>query len=246
VPLIHKGNIPEKFYWAGQYEHYFGKGDKTNDFRIHLIIPVAKGRVGIEAKYVPVEFFSMDSITSRTRRTFDGKAAEGKALGDVYFGTIIQLIKDHKVLPDLSFAMSCRTASGTARNYARYTDSPGYYLDFSFGDSYGKNIGFFRHVRWYGEIGFYCWQTYLDNYPQDDALLFGGGIDLDFKVFFINQSLNGYSGYMNNGDKPLVYRIDTGIKLGNSAILIGYEKGLRDYPFQCIRAGFQISGLTDQ
>jgi len=245
VPVIHKAIIPEKFYWTGLYEYYYGTGDETHDFKIHMIVPVAKGRIGLEFKYVPIEFFSMDSVVSRTRRTISGSSVNGKAFGDVYFGTIIQLIKNHSFLPDLSVAMTCRTASGTGRENARYTDTPGYYLDASFGDSYGKNNGFFQHVRWYAEIGFYVWQMYLDNYPQNDALLFGGGIDFDFKDFFVNQTLCGYAGYMNNGDKPVVYRIDSGIKMGNAALVFGYERGFRDYPFQSIRAGFQITGLTN-
>lgn len=246
VPLIHKAMIPEKFCWTGQYEYYYGPGDETHDFRTHMIVPIAKGRIGLEFKYVPVEFFGMDSVVSRTRRTISGKSVNGTAFGDLYFGTIVQLIKNHPFLPDISVSMACRTASGTAREYARYTDTPGYYFDASFGDSYGKDSGFFRHVRWYTEIGFYSWQTYLDNYPQDDALLFGGGIDFDFKDFFVNQTLSGYSGYMNNGDRPVVYRIDFGIKMGNAALVFGYEKGFRDYPFQSIKAGFQITGLTDR
>jgi len=244
VPLIHKANVPDEFYWNGVYEYYFNTGDQTQDFRTHLIFPVAKGRIGLEFKYVPVEFFKMDSAVSRMRRTIDGKAAEGAAFGDVYFGTMIQILKDHKFLPDLLVSMSCRTASGTGREYARHTDSPGYYIDASIGDTYGKNVGFFSHVRWYAQVGFYSWQTYLDNYPQNDALLYGAGIDFDFKDFFINQSINGYSGYMGNGDEPITYRMDFGIKIGKADLLFGYEKGLRDFPFQGIRAGFQVSGLT--
>jgi hypothetical protein len=156
------------------------------------------------------------------------------------------VVKNHTYLPDLSFSMSCRTASGTNRENARYTDAPGYYLDVSIGDSYGPDRGFFRHVRWYGEIGFYAWQTNVDNYPQNDAFLYGAGIDFDFKDFFIDQTLCGYSGYMNNGDQPLVYRVDLGIKMGSSALVFGYEKGLRDFPFESIRVGFQITGLTDE
>jgi hypothetical protein len=246
VPVVHKGTIPKKFYWTGLYEYYYGPGDETHDFKTQVIIPVAKGRIGLEFKYVPIEFFDMDSLVSHRRRTISGKAVDGKAFGDVYFGTIIQLIQDHPFLPDFSIAMTCRTASGTNRENARYTDSPGYYLDASFGDSYGKDKGFFRHVRWYAELGFYSWQTYLDNYPQNDAFLCGVGMDFDFKDFFLNQTFCGYAGYMNNGDKPIVYRIDLGIKMGNSAIVFGYEKGLRDYPFQSIRAGFQIMGLNDK
>jgi hypothetical protein len=246
VPVMHKAIIPEKVFWTGLYEYYYGPGDETHDFKTHLIIPVAKGRLGLEFKYVPVEFFSMDSAVSRTRRTYSGNATHGNAFGDIYFGTIVQLIRDHAFLPDFTIAMNCRTASGTGRENARYTDTPGYYFDASFGDSYGKNSGFFRYVRWYAELGFYVWQTNLDNYPQNDALLFGGGIDFDFKDFFVNQALCGYEGYMNNGDKPVVYRIDFGIKMGYAALVFGFEKGLRDYPFESIRAGFQITGLTDR
>jgi hypothetical protein len=245
VPEIHKGMIPEQFHWTGQYEYYYGEGDETHDFKIHLIIPVAKGIVGLELKYVPMEFYSMDQTVSRRRRTVDGGPVNGQSFGDVYFGTSIQLIRKHAWLPDLAISMSCRTASGTDREYARHTDTPGYYLDASIGDSYGKESGFFRHVRWYGEIGFYSWQTYLDNYPQNDALLFGAGIDFDFKDFFVNQMVGGYSGYMMNGDQPVVYRLDLGIRIGTAAVVFGYEKGLRDFPFQSYRAGFQISGLTE-
>lgn len=243
VPLLHKAIIPDRFYWSGEYEFYSGPGDKTHDFNIHIIVPAAQGRIGLEFKYVPFEIFAMDSAVSHKRRTSSGEAVEGHSFGDVYFGTVIQLVKDHAYLPDLSVAMSCRTASGTQRENARYIDTPGYYLDASFGDTYGRNLGFFRHVRWYAEVGFYCWQTYLNNYPQNDALLYGCGIDFDFKDFFINQSLRGYSGYMKNGDQPLVYRVDLGYKIGEAALVAGYEKGLMDYPFQSIRAGFQI-GLT--
>jgi hypothetical protein len=245
VPLMHKAIVPEKFFWSGQYEYYHGIGDETHDFKTHMVFPVGKGRVGLEFLYVPVEFYKMDSTVSRFRRTLSGKALEGNAFGDIYFGTMVRIIKDHAYLPDFIVAMTCRTASGTAREDARYTDTPGYYFDASLGDSYGRNTGYFQHVRWYAEIGFYAWQTYLDNYPQNDALLFGAGIDFDFKDFFINQNFCGYAGYMNNGDHPVVYRIDLGIKMGEASLVLGYEKGFKDFPFQAIKAGFQISGLTN-
>jgi hypothetical protein len=244
VPVLHKAQVPERVFWSGQYEYYYGQGDETHDFATRFVVPVAKGRIGLEFKYVPVEYFKMDSSVSRSRRTLSGEAESGNAFGDVYFGTQVQLMRNHRYLPDLVVSMACRTASGTGRENSRTTDTPGYYFDVSLGDSYGADKGFFQHVRWYAEIGFYVWQTNLDNYPQNDALLFGGGIDLDFRDFFLNQSIGGYEGYMNNGDKPLVYRVDLGIKMGEAALVFGYENGLRDFPFQSIRAGFQISGFT--
>ncbi len=240
VPTVHKAIIPQNISVTGLYEYYYAPGDETRDVRTQITVPVANGRVGLEFSYVPIEFFKMNSTVSRYRRTESGLAVNGYSLGDVYFGTVIQIIRDHVYLPDLTIGMSCRTASGTNRENSRYTDSPGYYFDAAFGDSYGRDRGFFQHFRWYAEVGFYSWQTYLDNYPQNDALLYGCGMDFDFKYFYINQSLRGYSGYMLNGDQPMVYRADLGIKLGSVALFVGYEKGLVDYPFQSIKAGFQI------
>ena len=136
--------------------------------------------------------------------------------------------------------LTCRTASGTDRENSRFTDAPGYHFDLSIGDAYRIGSGFLRQIRWYAELGFLCWQTNLDNYPQNDALLYGCGIDFDFKKLFINQSIRGYSGYMQNGDQPIVYRADLGFKFGEAAFLLGYEVGFRDFPFRSVRAGFQI------
>jgi len=242
VPELHKGKVPENIYWTGRYEYFLGKGNQTQDFYTRFIIPL-KNRVGIEFTYVPVEFFTMDSITSRLWRSFSGTPAEGHSLGDIYFGTIIQVVRNHAYLPNLSLAMTCRTASGTGREYARHTDTPGYHLDASVGDSYGSGEGFFKSFSWYLEGGFLVWQTYLDDYPQNDAWLYGAGIDLSFRDFYINQDLRGYSGYMNNGDQPLVYSAELGIRIGTAAFTFGYENGLRDYPFQCFRTGICLDGL---
>lgn len=243
VPLLHNGRVPDRFFWTGQYEYYYNTGDQTHDFYTMLVIPFAGSRIGFECKYVPVEVFSMDSTVSHLRRTISGKAVEGYSLGDFYFGTTIQLVRDHAYLPDLAFAAACRTASGTGRENSRHTDSPGYYFDLSIGDTYGKGTGFFESIRWYGEVGFYVWQTFLDNYPQNDALLFGLGLDLNFKYFSVDQSIRGYNGYMNNGDRPLVYRADLAIRIGSAGLVLGYERGIHDYPFESIRAGFEINGL---
>ncbi len=243
VPLVHNARIPDQFYWTGVYEYFAGAGNTTQDFFTQFRVPLANTRVALELTYSPVEFFTMDSATSRSWRTFSGSPIDDHSLGDISFGTILQIIRDHRFIPDLTVSMNCRTASGTGRENARHTDAPGYYLDVAIGDQYGPEHSFFRSIRWYAQAGFFVWQTYLDNYPQNDAFLYGAGIDLDFRPFFVNQTFRGFSGYMNNGDHPLVYRADLGIRIGTAALMVGYEKGLRDYPFESIRAGFQINGL---
>jgi hypothetical protein len=245
VPDLHQGKVPERINWTGLFESYFGQDDLTYNFMTQFVVPLAEGRVGLEFKYVPVEYYRMDSTVSKLRRTHSGESVEGFAAGDIYFGTMVQLLKDHSYLPDLAFAMACRTASGTNRQDARFTDTPGYYIDLSAGKTIKTGQGRLDSVRLYGEVGFYVYQTVLDNYPQNDALLFGMGIDFNMNQLFLSQSIRGYSGYMHNGDHPLVYKAEIGLKFGTAGLVVGFEKGLRDYPFNSIKAGFRLNGLTD-
>ncbi|MFO7616572.1 MAG: hypothetical protein R6V75_04920 [Bacteroidales bacterium] len=245
VPELHQGRVPERINWTGLFETYFSQGDLTYNFLTNLVVPLAKGMVGLEFRYVPVEYYRMDRSVSRLRRTFSGEAVEGFSAGDIYFGTIVQVLKDHRYLPDLAFAMACRTASGTSRQDARFTDTPGYHLDLSAGKTIKTGQSRLESIRLYGEVGFYVYQTLLDNYPQNDALLYGMGIDFSLNQFFFSQSLRGYSGYMHNGDHPLVYKAEIGLKFGTAGLVVGYEKGIRDYPFNSIKAGFRLNGLTD-
>ena len=243
-PRISSGRVNNQFGWSGYYEYYFSDGDLTQDFKTELSIPIGN-KGAIEFRYVPVEFYQVDSSLSRHRRSFRGDQLDGYSLGDVYFGAHLQLIKDIRFLPDLEFSMFCRTASGTGRDDVRHTDTPGYYFDLSTGKSFGDGKGFFNHVRVYGSMGFYVWQTYLDDYPQNDALLFGLGVHIVFRDFYLDQSIRGYSGYMYNGDHPLVYSVDLGIRIGAASLVLGYETGLRDFPFSSIRTGIVINGLNE-
>ena len=240
VPYVHKARVPETVVFDLRYDHILGSGNTTQSMVTRLAIPFAKKRIAIELEYNPIEFYTMDSATSRLWRTSTGQAIKGSSLGEFSFGTVIQLIEDVNHLPDMSISMNCRTASGKGRENSRHTNSPGYYMDFSLGDTYRISPRFLQSVRWYATAGFLAWQTNLDDYPQDDALLYGLGFDLTLKGFYLNQTLRGYYGYMNNGDRPVVYRVDLGINLVKSSVVFSYEKGIRDYPFQSFQAGICI------
>ena len=93
--------------------------------------------------------------------------------------------------------------------------------------------------------GFYAWQTFNDDFPQNDAIFYGLGFDFDFKFAYISNSLRGLSGYMFNGDQPIVYYSEIGIREGRTAFTLGYEWGIVDYPFKCIRLGFKLDGMIE-
>jgi len=246
VPRLTDGLVKEKLWIDLEYEHYWGTGETTDNIFADIHIPIANGKVSLDFNYVPYEFYSVDSVVSRERRSKSGDALNGSAHGDVYFGTHVQLIKDHQWIPDLVFGMTCKTASGTKSEDVRFTDTPGYYLDFSTGKSYPLPGISDSYIRWFALVGFYVWQTYLDEYPQNDALLYGAGLELRLNRFHLMNSIRGYNGYMQNGDKPLVYRFELGLSEGAASLILGYEYGIRDYPFSCLRAGFRINGLSDK
>jgi len=245
VPRLHQGSNPSSLNLEMSYEYYFQDREKTHDALLDVKIPIASGKAALELRYVPFEFYETEESLSRERRTSEGTMLSGQSFGDIYFGTAVQLVRDHDWAPDVLFAMSCKTASGTNLEDARHTDSPGYYIDLSIGKSYYFKQGSTAYFRWFMLGGFYAWQTYLDDFPQDDALFYGIGVKLDLRAVYFTSSLRGLSGYMFNGDQPVVYRAEAGIREGRSALVLGYEWGIIDYPFNCFRLGFKLDGMIE-
>jgi hypothetical protein len=81
---------------------------------------------------------------------------------------------------------------------ARYTDAPGYHFDFSF----GKFLSTDKKWKLAVMAGFYVWQ--LNTSGQDDAVLYGGGLEYNDKSWQYRLHCRGYSGYRNNGDRPVI------------------------------------------
>ncbi len=159
---------------------------------------------------------------------------EGFAYGDLNFATIIQILKDHKKLPDISLRLNCRTASGTNLRAARYTDRPGYFFDLSVGDRLELDKGLNRYIDFYGMVGFYVWQTNLNEHRQNDAFLYGIGANVNLNNLELSNSFGGYIGYIGNGDRPMVYRIHVKYKKKNIYYKIGWQSGFKDYLYDTI------------
>jgi hypothetical protein len=181
---------------------------------------------------VVIEHYAMsDSIRdARIARDKDGK---GVAVGDIYFSTLIQVVKGKK-FPDTMFRMAGRTSSGSQIEGARYSDSPGYFFDLSFSKEFpGKNekMSFLP----FGSFGFYSWQTNDDLNLQNDAFMYGAGADLKWSRWSVSNSLSGYSGYKKERDKPMVYTFDLSHTLKRQTLRLQYLYGIRDWNYQTIR-----------
>lgn len=235
VPEIKNGTAPGKTYFDFAADYHYSKGDKTVNLFNRLYIPFCNGKVGFEISLVPIEFYKMDTITRDKRKTrdYDGK---GKRGGDFYFGTYFQIIKDKAKLPDVLVTVNFKTASGTGFEAARYTDSPGYFLDLSAGKEIKIKENFF--ITPYAMSGFYAWQTNTTGYRQNDAFLYGAGCDLRFKNLIIKNAAGGYIGYINNGDRPVVYRFTLkSVSEKTTNFYIMFQQGINDFSYSSLRAG---------
>lgn len=234
VPELKTGLIPEK----GEFEFgtglHFKTGDPTQDLSARCLIPFAHSRVAIEIYGVMVEKYQM-SETIRDERFARDKDGKGVAQGDLYFSTLAQLVKGRK-FPDTMARFTCKTASGGAYSAARVTDSPGYFFDFNFSKNIPGKIG----SEWTptAMLGFYSWQTNDELNLQNDAFLYGAGLNYRFYKWQFSSSFSGFHGYKNNGDRPIV--LTTGVKkdIGQKTLRIQYFHGLNDWEYDTFKFSF--------
>lgn len=236
VPETRIGSLSDELEIEQMVGAHFSKGDKTQDFYSRVYVPISQGKVALEAFVVPLEFFSMDT-TTRDVRAARSRSGEGRAGGDIYFATHVQILKDRESWPDISLELAFRTASGTRLSDARYTDGSGYYMDLSFGKSFALASEKDVELRVFAMGGFYSYQTYDELHLQNDAFLGGFGVSLHGRKISFTHSISGYRGYLNIGDRPMVYKSVLQWKNRKLDAKIWYQWGINDFPYQSLRLG---------
>ena len=235
VPTIKNGKLPENAYFRFSVDNHRSRGDKTENLHTELFLPLFSPRVGLNLALVPIEHYKTDTLTRDLRRA-RGITGEGIAVGDLYIGTYIQLVKNHSRLPDVLLTINLKTASGNKLSDARYTDAPGYFFDLSMGKNINLDPQGSTYIRPHLMLGFYVWQLLGNDQLQNDALLYGLGFDLALPKFEITNALGGYYGYLGNGDRPLVYRVQIGTKFKTVVNYeLGLQRGLNDFGYTSFR-----------
>lgn len=138
-------------------------------------------------------------------------------------------------LPDATLRVGLITASGGGDQFSRYFDSPGYFFDTTLAKSITLNNAMAAELRFMTNLGFLCWQ--VDTNMQNDAFLYGIGVEFDEARFALTFAWQGYSGWIENGDRPIVLKASFVYKAGHFRPLVAYQYGMRDYPFQQFRIG---------
>lgn len=224
-------------------ETHFAKNDFTADLFTRINIPIKK-TIAIQVWWAPIEYFKTDTVV-RDFRAARTREATGFCTGDVYIGTLIPIVQNKKNWPDLLLGINLKTASGTGLPDARTTDSPGYFFDLSGGKDFKlTNILPACTFRAYASGGFYVYQTNRTDYFQNDAILFGGGLDINYKKWRYSLQIAGYSGYFNELDQPIVLRFELNYKLENVDFSLRVQEGNESYNFTSIRAGVKFNFKT--
>lgn len=234
VPEHTQALIEEKIQLTSSITSHFSAGDNTQDISFRFYYPFASGKIALELYGVAFEHYKMTPKIrdERAARDFDGK---GTLIGDFYFATHIQLIKD-KSFPDLAVRLAGKTASGGGYDAARYSDSPGYFFDFSMGKNFlQKNDA---NWRWYNMLGFYSWQTSSDEVLQNDAWVYGAGLSRKTNKSEYNVELAGYIGYKDQRDRPMVARLKWQKQIGKNKLSIGLQQGLNHFQYTSVRIGW--------
>ena len=238
VPDIREGRVADAYKFEFRPEAHLSKGDQTYDFYTSLIIPLANV-ASFEVFIVPFEYYKMDTLT-RDERLVRSYNPVGHAGGDFWFGTNIQLVKD-RAFPDLLFSAYFKTASGTNLDDARYTDAPAYYLMLNAGKTIWEQKERALKLRLFGSLGVYIWQTWNVHHSQDDAIAYGLGLRLENKSFFSRLSFAGYSGYINNGDRPNVLRFQLGTQHRTLNWIFKYQYGITDFDYHTLSLALVFS-----
>ncbi|NNM15907.1 MAG: hypothetical protein HKO56_04540 [Bacteroidia bacterium] len=231
VPELKKGVINNSLRFENGVTGYWSKGDDTYNIFQKLNVPIANDRIAMQSWIVPIEYYKTDTAT-RDMRAARKKSGEGIEGGDFYFATLIQLIQDKEKLPDVLLSLNFKTSSGTGIKNARFTDASAYFFDISFHKEYTIGQKTNKKLHLYALTGVYIYQTHIPQYFQNDALMLGLGTDLEFENHIISNQIASYLGYLNIGDKPVVYRFE--LEKKNEKKLkwnLKFEHGIQDYPF---------------
>jgi hypothetical protein len=232
VPNIGNGTIDSVNAVGLSGQFHFSRGDNTQNVLLSGNYCLVKDVISFDFTWLPYEHYRMDHATKEKRHVFSHYYYDDHAAGDVIINTNINLF--NKIRHKIHFALrgGYRIPTSNGVGAARFTDAPGYYFDVSMGKPL-KN----SHWKWIAMAGFYSWQTYSVEHQQNDAFVFGSGLEYNNKRWRAQGSVSGYLGYEDMGDKPILFRASIEKRSAHIGWVIRFQHGIKDYGFTSIETG---------
>jgi hypothetical protein len=238
VPELRPGRSPVHYEVEVRGEYHYYTGDKTQDLFLRALLPIIKGRAGIEIRFIALEKYKLTPETRDERNAAELECPPNESYnGDVTLSAFFQLLQSEKWI-DAMFSLNLKTASGGRLCDARFTDATTYWIDLTAGKDLLKSPDGRYALRLQAMTGFYCWMTNDMIHRQNDAILYGAGLTGLLRRFTLSTALAGFSGYMNNGDRPILWRNDLQFEYRNNILRLRFVRGMQDALYDTCSAGY--------
>ena len=234
IPVINNGSIDSVISLGASANFHFSKGDHTQNIILYGNLTAKRNMISVDAQFVPYERFALSHEKKTERRVYYKNYYDKKTAGDVVVNTTIQLFEKWRNHFQLAMRVGVRMPSGGGLGAARYADVPGYWIDFGWAVPFKD-----PRWKWIGMSGFLVWQTNDDDLRQNDAFLFGNGMEWNHNNFRFQGYAAGYLGYKNNGDKPVVLRLNIEKKKNRNVYLFRLQQGVNDFSYFSVETGFR-------
>ncbi len=232
VPFISNGTTDSNSYAGTSLSFHSMKGDKAKDWSVYGNYCLVKDLISIDISYEPREWFRTSDTLKKQRHVYYQNYYDKHARGDVHLNVNIRLLKKWEKTIQLALRIGTRYPASSGLGAARYTDGMGYFFDVS----YGKTLS--PSLKWIGMAGFYVWQLNGDSHRQNDAFLFGNGLEWNKNGWKIQAYVAGYLGYLfNSGDKPVVLRAQAEKKINKTGLLLRLQQGIHDFKYSSVELG---------
>ena len=237
IPELHQGKVPMMYEVEarGQYHYYIG--DQTHDIFLRALLPIIRGRAGIEVCFLAWEKYKMTPETREERHAANTEPQGAKYNGDVVASAFFQLLESEEWI-DAMFSFTLKTASGGRLCDARFTDAAAYRFDMTIGRDLARNVEGNYYLLLVASTGFYCWMTNSMVHRQNDAWAYSIGLAGGIDRLAITSDISGFNGYDKYGDNPLVWRNNLQLDLNNNVISLRYNHGIRDFLYDTYSIGF--------
>jgi hypothetical protein len=238
VPLTGNGSIDSLNSFSMYGAVHVSKGDITNNLRLSANYCLVKNLISFDLTWIPVEYYQMSHALKTERRVYYEFYDDKKAAGDICLNTNFQLFNSKLKNSRVALRIGYRFPSSSGVGAARYTDAPGYYFDVSAARFLTK------HKKWViiSMLGFYVWQ--LNTYGQNDAFLFGAGVEYTSAKWRWKFNSSGYTGWIGNGDSPVKVNTSLERKCKHFSLVLNIGHGLKDYIYSSAEAGIRFDLTT--
>lgn len=234
VPDMSNGTADTLNNISVHFAFHSGTGDKTKNWRMRATYCFLKSKMSADISWIPVEFFEVSPQIKDKRHVYYTGYNDTKAKGDVHVNLTLQILNRWRKDVHLAVRAGFRYASSSSVDAARFTDAPGYHFDLS-----AAKPLFNDRFKLIAMAGIYIWQ--LNTEGQNDAILYGGGCEYNYRNWRFMAACRGYSGYRHNGDQPMVISSSLEKQFERISIILNLQEGLRDYDFTSVETGIRYN-----